>query len=180
MAGGAVRGLARAGEVVAIIALWLLAAVMIFEVVSRYLFDRPTGWSDIAAAQLLPAVALFAAGQTLLAGGHISIDGAVDRLPSTARLALRLFGELVGTVVLAVFVWYSVTMVMASYVRAEMGFAGIYTFPAYIPQIAVPVGLLVMLLAQLLLLVRTSAELARHSRSRAGPLREDAPDGRQG
>lgn len=164
---GIVRVLARSGEVAAVVALWLMAGAMLYEVVARYLFNSPTGWSDVAASQLLPGVAMLAAGHTLLAGGHVRVDGLVRRLSPRIQAVLAVFGDLVGAAVLLVLVWYSIELVEASYVRNERGFAGVHTFAAWVPQVVVPVGLSVMLMVQLLLLAEGVAAL--RGRRRVSP-----------
>lgn len=66
-----------------------LIAVMIFEVVSRYVFGAPTLWAGDLTYMLGGAVFMLACGYTLKQGGHVSIDFVVMALPMRLREAIQ-------------------------------------------------------------------------------------------
>jgi TRAP-type C4-dicarboxylate transport system permease small subunit len=81
-------------------AVLLLALVMLFEVVARYGFGRPTLWSGEVVGLLNLALFLCAAGPALLADRHARVDFFARRVPRLSRAVQRL-ALLVLAVVLA-------------------------------------------------------------------------------
>jgi TRAP-type C4-dicarboxylate transport system permease small subunit len=65
-----------------------LLLVMLFEVVSRYVFNAPTIWSTETAALLNGAGFLLAAGLALRQGSHVGIDVLAARMPTPLRDAI--------------------------------------------------------------------------------------------
>lgn len=66
-----------------------LIAVMIYEVVSRYVFGAPTLWAGDFTYMLGGALFILACGYTLKQGGHVSIDFIVMALPMRLREAIQ-------------------------------------------------------------------------------------------
>lgn len=66
-----------------------LTLVMLFEVVARYGFGRPTLWSGEVVGLLNLALFLFAAGPALLADRHARVDFLTHHVPTVSRLVRR-------------------------------------------------------------------------------------------
>jgi TRAP-type C4-dicarboxylate transport system permease small subunit len=147
----AARAVAWAANAVSVTALLVVVAILVYEICARFLFNRPTGWSDEATAFLMPAIVFLAAGHTLLSDGHIRIDMLYARLTGSPRRWVALLNESTGLAVLGMLVWFSILMVERVHRSEDVATAGTYSFPAYIPAIVVPAGLLIMALAQLLI-----------------------------
>jgi TRAP-type C4-dicarboxylate transport system permease small subunit len=81
-----------------------LMALMLYEVVMRYVFGAPSIWSFELVALLNGAVFVLAAGHALKTGGHVAVDAFVRLYPPRAhRIVLGLFylailGPLLGYV----------------------------------------------------------------------------------
>lgn len=147
----AAHGLARAANLVAVACLALIVLVLFWEIGARFVFNRPTGWSDVAAAYLMPALVFLGAGQTLLRNGHVRIDSLLNLMGTRTRRLVDLFNETVGLAVLAFASWYCVVMVMRVHRSEGTAFAGTYIFMEWPPRLVVPIGVGIMALAQLVI-----------------------------
>jgi TRAP-type C4-dicarboxylate transport system permease small subunit len=74
---------------IACLAAAVLTLVMLFEVVARYGFGRPTLWSGEVVGLLNLVLFLFAAGPALLADRHARVDFLAHRVPAASRLVRR-------------------------------------------------------------------------------------------
>lgn len=54
--------------------IFLLIGILLFEVVSRYFFNKPTVWSTEMASMVFGFYFLIGGGYTLLKGGHVRMD----------------------------------------------------------------------------------------------------------
>ena len=84
------------------IAMWLSAlvvAVMMFEVVARYVFNSPTLWANESSLWMAGFLYLFAGLYAMRERGHIRVTVVYNSLPRKAQLVL----DAVGTVVVVLF-----------------------------------------------------------------------------
>lgn len=80
------------------IAMWLIAAivaVMLFEVVSRYVFDKPTLWANELSLWLAGGLYLFAGLYAMRERAHIRVTILYDSLSPKGKRALDFLGMLV-------------------------------------------------------------------------------------
>lgn len=155
------RAAAWAANIVAVAALALTAAILIYEIIARFVFNRPTGWSDVAAAYLMPAMVFMGAAYALLHDAHIRIDTLHVRLWRPGRRWVALFNETVGLAALCALVWFTILMVDRVRTGEVKATAGAFIFPEWWPQVLVPVGLAVMTFAQLVLWLYTLMAILR-------------------
>lgn len=148
------------GTVLAVTVLAAVVAILVYEIVARFGFNRPTGWSDEMVAYLMPAIVFLGAGYTLLRGGHIRIDSVYVLLPASMRRWCRVVNESVGLAALVLVTWYAGFMVQRVHRSELVASAGTLTFPEYVFRLVVPVGLAIMALAQLVLWLRALLALA--------------------
>lgn len=153
--GQAARGAAWFANAISVASLVLIVAILIYEIVARFIFNRPTGWSDEAAAYLMPSMVFLAAGHTLLYDGHIRIDTIYNRLTTRPKRWIALVNETTGLTVMVLLVWFAIQMVGRIHAAENVATAGTYTFPEYLPRVVVPVGLAVMALGQALVWLHT-------------------------
>ena len=76
-------------ESAAALALGLMAALVMYQVGARYLFDRPPSWTEELARYLQVWLVLLAAPVCLRRGMHLAVDLLTPRLPPGARVVLR-------------------------------------------------------------------------------------------
>lgn len=65
-----------------------LTFLMVYEVILRYVFNRPTIWSWDVNAQLMGLIVVVGGGYALLHKGHVSVDILVNRLSTRRRTLL--------------------------------------------------------------------------------------------
>lgn len=131
----------------------LMALAFGYEVSARYLFDDPTGFVNQFAAYSMPIITFLGAARTLRINGHVSVDIVTTRLPPRLRARIAAVMDSLSVVVLALVTIFASMTVLESYSYGTRSFATAVTFPEFIPQIVMPVGLLLLLLEQLRLTV---------------------------
>lgn len=137
-------GLAGAGVLCVI----TMMMVVTYEVISRYLLNAPTTWSDEIASYLLIAIVFLGLAQNLRLGDHIRIDIITQKVSARIRLRLELFAYAVGlvfSVMLAVGVWIRFHNF---WMRNTVSDSPLMT-PLWIPMVPVLLGAVILVLAML-------------------------------
>ncbi|MVA95829.1 TRAP transporter small permease subunit [Nitratireductor sp. CAU 1489] len=132
------------------IMVFLLIAVMIFEVVSRYVFGSPTLWAGDLTYMLGGALFLCAAAFCLKEDGHVSIDFLVLMLPE--RLRSGIGAVLLLTLALPSFSaisYVAVAKALRAYERGEVDPVSAFASQLWPFYAALAAGM-VMLTAQIL------------------------------
>lgn len=138
---------------------WLvipLMLVLVYEVISRYVFDKPTLWAFDFTYMLYGAHFMLVAAFTLYKQGHIRTDflyrlwtprwqGIVD-----ASLYLLLFLPAVGF-----FFWFSLEFAYTSWLQRETSFLSPWQPPIYPLKIALPVSALLLFMQGIAELMRS-------------------------
>ena len=102
--------------------MWLVAvivAVMIFEVVSRYVFDKPTLWANELSLWLAGILYLFAGLYAMRERAHIRVTILYDALPPKGKRALDFLAMLVVAAFAALLVFGSFDSVWQTVARWE-------------------------------------------------------------
>lgn len=110
-------------EYLALIALWGMAFLLLFDILVRYVFDRSSDWS-LDVVQLIQVTLAFAAAAPVLrAGGHINMEALPAILSAGARRKL----DMIGSFICAVGCFYMVGIMwraaMRSYEMTEYAYA---------------------------------------------------------
>lgn len=73
----------------------IITGVILFEIISRFIFDKPTTWAfEISLALYGIYVALLGA-YTLVTGGHVNVDILYSRLSPRTKAGVNLFSWLI-------------------------------------------------------------------------------------
>lgn len=129
---------------------WLilpLTGVLVYEVLSRKLFGRPTMWASDTSYMIYGALFMLGAAYTLRRGGHIRTDffyrlwsprvqGAVD-----ATLYLLFFFPGI-----ALFLWAGWDFAWGSWVQGERAITSPWRAPIYLLKMVIPVTAVLLLL----------------------------------
>lgn len=150
----AVGWLAAAAAAVAGALVLGLVLLFAYEVVLRTFFNRGTGLADQVAAYAMPAITFLSLAYTLHADGHVKVDVLVSRLSARWQSRLELVTDALSLAVCAALTWYTALTVLGSYRDGTRSFAAVWTFPEYLPQFVMPIGLLLLALQMSLLLFR--------------------------
>jgi TRAP-type C4-dicarboxylate transport system permease small subunit len=141
-----VARLARIGVALAALSLLGSLALIVYSVVMRYFLNAPVPWVDEIVGYLLVACVMLAAADALRAGEHIAVDVLTERLSQRARRRTLLLG------LAAVAVSASLLLVEGYHMVAFSRMVGLLSnsslaVPMWIPQLMVPLGAWVLLLA---------------------------------
>jgi TRAP-type mannitol/chloroaromatic compound transport system permease small subunit len=114
------------------VAVVFLVLVMSYEVVMRYLFNRPTLWVYDMSYFLTSMVVILGAAYTLQMKGHVSVDIFYERFPPRLKALI----DTVLYLVLFFSLWLLIINVMvphvqASWARGERAATGIWVPPIY-------------------------------------------------
>lgn len=133
------------GGILSAVLLWVIAVIITYEVIVRYLFNAPTSWVQETSVYLWLGVGLLGAACVLRENGHFAITILVDRLSAKNRKRMQIFTHLVGF-------GYSLIFVYQGFLQAKLAYefedtsAGLMAMPLWIPWMTVPVGALMLAL----------------------------------
>src|SRR5580692_1896541 len=139
--------------------LMLVASVAInfANIIGRYFLSVSSAWAEEVMLFLMIGAVFLAAPPVGWLGRHIRMDVIVSLLPPRVRGVFEVFSDLVTIatcVMVAIFAWPVITMLDELDQRSAMA-----NIPLVIPQIVVPLG---MILMALLIAVRLIAVGVRH------------------
>lgn len=150
----AVEGTARAGSLVAGLAVLVITVLITYSVILRYFFGRPQIFVDELATFLLVVVICWGLAHTFRSDGHITVDLLVRRLGPRARAGLRAATLLLGAAFVAVVTWQTLDTTLRAYRYGRVSTVMLY--PLWVPHLAIPLGFALLLAAMLLALVRSA------------------------
>lgn len=135
---------------VLIVLMAVMAALVILNVLTRYVFSHSFSWVEEATRYMMIWAAFLGAGPALRVGGHIAVDSLPQALPPAAARGLRALVTLVMVVTLLVLVWLGIQYVDFAW-EQESPVLGWSLGKVYL---AIPVGSALMLVHLLLVAKR--------------------------
>lgn len=131
-----------------LLALLAMTAIIVFEVVSRYVFNSPTYWVTEISTYLLLGLAYGALAQAQREGSHIRVELLLDRVSPKVRQTMELVSGWLGLLILLFAAWQMIVFVRSEYVNDTRDW-GLLSTPQWIPELPVAVGLVTFALAVL-------------------------------
>ncbi len=128
------------------IALLVMVAIIVYEVISRYVFNEPTFWVTEIATYLLLGLTYAALSQAQREGSHIQVELVVGWVKPETRKTLELVSGWVGLLFLIIIAWQMVAFVYSEYVN-DMRDWGLLSTPQWIPETPVAIGIISFALA---------------------------------
>ena len=141
-----VRALAALGVALAALSLIGSLVLIVYSVIMRYLLNQPVAWVDELVGYLLVACVMLAAADAMLEGEHLAVDIVTERLGSRGRRIALLGGVVaiaLSALLLAVEGWDMVGFSQMVGLRSN----GYMAVPMWIPQLLIPIGAVLLLLA---------------------------------
>ncbi|HET9577375.1 MAG TPA: TRAP transporter small permease [Usitatibacter sp.] len=135
-------------------------AMVLASVLGR-LADFNLRGSDAYAGFCMAAASFLALAHTLKRGEHIRVSLLLERFHGKLRRPLEIWSHLAGTVFSGALAWYSVRLAWQSYDFHDVS-QGNDATPMWIPQIAMAVGAIVLVIA----MVDDLVTVARHGELR--------------
>ncbi len=133
--------------------LWPGVAVLVYEVVARYVFNAPTIWAH-GTTQRIFAVYYFICGAYIsLHGSHIRMDILYDRFGLRIKAILDIIGFLFFFAFCGALLWFGSKYAWSSLVRLEPCSTP-FRAPLYPIKLMIPIGALLIFLQELAHLFR--------------------------
>jgi TRAP-type mannitol/chloroaromatic compound transport system permease small subunit len=133
-----------AGKIVA----WLIIPMVLFatyEVVVRYVFNRPTIWVWEVNEWLMAGLTILMGGYLLLKEGHVVADVFVVKLSPRTRAVINLFTSVLFFLSIGLLLWGGTSQALESLAEREES-GTIFRGPIYIVKMTWPIGVFLLLL----------------------------------
>jgi TRAP-type mannitol/chloroaromatic compound transport system permease small subunit len=91
-----------------------ISAIVMFEVIARYVFNRPTVWAWDVNVQLQAFMATLGGGYVLLNDDHVRVDILVAKFSMRKRAILESFTGLLTIVALGILTWHLIDVAVTS------------------------------------------------------------------
>jgi len=134
--------------------LWPGVAVLVYEVVARYLFNAPTIWAHGTAQRIFATYYFICGAYISLHLSHINMDVIYNRFSLRTRAILDVIGFLFLLTFCGVLLWWGSGYAWNSLIRLEPCNTP-FRAPLYLVKLMIPLGALLILLQEL-------AQLWRH------------------
>ncbi len=155
-----IAGLSRVAALLAGVGVLAITALITFDVVMRFFFDRPQLFVAEVASFLQVFVVFAALAYTFRAGTHVRVDLATSALPRPVRAWLRVVTLIAGVGVLVIVIWVTAQSALAAYRYGRV--SAVMLYPLWVPMALIPLGLAIMAVAM-------AAALGRQWRAAVGP-----------
>jgi len=133
-----------AGQIASFIILALIGAV-IYEVVSRYLFNAPTKWSSEISQYLQAGIVLLGGGYCLISDGHVRVDILHGKFKPQAQQLVEILTFLVVLCFAFAMIWEGTKVSYEAWVHDKRSMT-ILEFPLFPSMVLVPIGAALLLL----------------------------------
>lgn len=120
--------------------IFVMMLIIVYDVLMRRVFNKPTIWADETSCYLLVGVTFLGAAYTLKMGGHIHIEALVGRLKPNVKQRWMFVIDVLTFAFLVAFTWQTYKLAIDAYVNATIATTLLRT-PVYIPQLLIPIGL---------------------------------------
>jgi TRAP-type mannitol/chloroaromatic compound transport system permease small subunit len=134
----------QVGQAASFIILALIGAVM-YEVVSRYLFNAPTKWSGEMSQYLQAGVVLLGGGYCLTTDGHVRVDILHGKFKPRAQKVIEILTFMVVLCFASAMVWQGAEASYEAWVHDKRSMT-ILEFPLFPSMVLVPIGAALLLL----------------------------------
>jgi TRAP-type mannitol/chloroaromatic compound transport system permease small subunit len=144
-----------------------ISAIVMFEVMARYVFNRPTVWAWDVNVQLLAIMATLGGGYVLLNDDHVKVDILVSRLSERKRAVIDSFTGLLTIVALGVLTWYLVDVAITSVKYLEVHWS-YWAPPVYPLRIIMAFGSLMLFLQAIAVFLQKISIIMGHEQDAEG------------
>ncbi len=139
---------------------WLclvMIAVLMYEVVGRYLFNSPTEWAHESTTMLYGTFCILGGVYTHRHNGHVRSEAIYSLFPARARAVMDVITGLVGLAVFGVFFFVVLDFALESWQSNEHSSKSTWAPPIYPFKSVLPLAALLIWLQSLVHLIRDLA-----------------------
>jgi len=122
-----------------------ISAIVMFEVIARYVFNRPTLWAWDVNVQLLALMATLGGGYVLLNDDHVRVDILVAKFSRRKRAILESFTGILTIIALGILTWHLCDVAVTSVKYLEVHWST-FAPPVYPLRILMAFGSLMLFL----------------------------------
>lgn len=122
----------------------IMAAIVSYAVIARYLFNRPVGWSEEISIYLMIWAIFLGAAYTLKHNGHIGVDLLLSNLSNRLKLIFHGLHYVTGTILMSVLFYKGIELIQLSLMLENRSLD--LNFPIFIAQLSIPVGAALLIL----------------------------------
>lgn len=148
------RAVNGAATVLAALAILAMAGITAAEVIARYFFDVSFEVADELGGYLLVAAVFLGLGPALAGGAMLRVEMVEQRLPAPVRRAMDIAFHVLALGVSCIALWW-IWQHVASSLRRETVAATWLETPLWLPQLAMPLGMALLIATLAVSLVRT-------------------------
>jgi TRAP-type mannitol/chloroaromatic compound transport system permease small subunit len=151
-------GINRVTDIIATVNTWvarivsyavvILAILMTFEVVARYIFNKPTIWVSELSLMFFAALAFLSGGYVYLLDEHVRVDLFYNRLSPRGRALVNILSGLIVFFFVGVFFWQGLGFAIDS-TRIMERLSTLWAPPIWPSKWVVPLGCFLLLLQAL-------------------------------
>lgn len=115
--------------------------IVIYEVVMRYIFKKPTSWVNLTSEVLLVYITFLAASWILRERGHVKVD-IIENFLITERgkVRIKILQDIFSLFFCLVFTWITWGYFWNTFSTQERYGGGLFTFPLWMGIIVIPFG----------------------------------------
>jgi C4-dicarboxylate transporter, DctQ subunit len=140
-------------ETLALISFVILTTSVIFEVVARSIFNRPTIWSLEIVTYMISCVAFFGSAYVLRINRHLEINLFTNILNTKWKKVIDIFSNFLGLCFCLIVFYYGCKLINLSYILGVVSESELRV-PQWIPQLSVPIGFFALSLEFLIRLIK--------------------------
>ena len=137
-----------------------MALIIFFDVVMRYVFNRPTIWTLEISEYMLVFLAFAGAADIQAKNGHIKMDLFYTKFSPQKRRWLDILFQILTATFTGLLLWHSWKMTFNAYQYDSFSNTLLET-PLYIPYAIIPLGMCFLLVQSILSLVEAITELGK-------------------
>lgn len=138
-----IRAIDRISDVagwIAALALVVMTGIVVFEVVSRYVFNEPTTWVTEIGTYLFVAIVFLGLAAAQRANAHIQVEILVDAVSPEWRRRLELVTHWLALLFVVFCAWHTARFTFLEYVHGARDW-GLLSTPQWLPQLPMTLGL---------------------------------------
>ncbi|UCH24044.1 MAG: TRAP transporter small permease subunit [Deltaproteobacteria bacterium] len=128
-------------------------ALLLMEVIRRYLLNSPTVWANELSQMLFGAYVVLSGGHILASGGHVNVDILFSRLSRKTQAKLDIFTSSLFFIFIAMMAYYGGSLAWESLTTFERSQSA-WNPPVYPIKLMIPLGAGLLLLQGIAKLVR--------------------------
>jgi|AntAceMinimDraft_12_1070368.scaffolds.fasta_scaffold04208_7 TRAP-type C4-dicarboxylate transport system permease small subunit len=128
------------------LALTAMLLIVVYEVISRYIFGSPTQYSLEITEYLLVSIGILPLAVILNQGRHVNVDALVVRLSETNQARLKILCRLLTVIFALVVVYFGTEMSLSAFITDSRS-SSLLAFPLGVAYAIIPVGFLSLALS---------------------------------